>query len=199
MRAACVLLAFCFFVFGGGASKLASPKNPEEVVRFPLNRKPRILLQLAPHVSHKIKLTVTGGCANASGDYKWLSSDVTVVAVSSYGVIQAKSPGISTVKAVSTCDPLNFDEIVVKVFASQDLCYDMDGMEPMVDNDQPEPSYFSMPKFQTRQCFNLIMLLESLATFTIIIYNRCLKKRKKQHSKKRYRRPLRRRLGARWP
>ncbi|ESQ51561.1 hypothetical protein EUTSA_v10017271mg [Eutrema salsugineum] len=194
MRAACVLLAFCFFVFGGGASKLASPKNPEEVVRFPLNRKPRILLQLAPHVSHKIKLTVTGGCANASGDYKWLSSDVTVVAVSSYGVIQAKSPGISTVKAVSTCDPLNFDEIVVKVFASQDLCYDMDGMEPMVDNDQPEASYFSKPKHKTRQCLNLIVLVSYLAPVTIfILYNDCLKKHNNQYSKKRYRRSLRRR------
>ncbi|XP_019087259.1 PREDICTED: uncharacterized protein LOC104727469 [Camelina sativa] len=67
-----------------------------------------------------------------------------ILDVSSYGVIQAKRPGIATVKAVSTCDPHNFDEIVVKVFPSQDACYDMDDMDHKLDNDLSEPIYESI-------------------------------------------------------
>ena len=43
----------------------------------------------------------------ASGDYKWLSSDMRIVYVSSYG----KRPGIAIVKTVSNRDPQNFDEV----------------------------------------------------------------------------------------
>lgn len=51
------------------------------------------------------------GCAKASSDYKWFTSDMTILSVSAYGIIQAKRPGIATVKVVSTFDSQNFDEV----------------------------------------------------------------------------------------
>ncbi|XP_013619330.1 PREDICTED: nuclear pore complex protein GP210-like isoform X4 [Brassica oleracea var. oleracea] len=75
--ATCVHLGFCFLVTVmlsvGVASVLGytnGHKNPEEIsetVQFTLNIKPKILLQWAPHASHKIKLAVRGGCPKASG------------------------------------------------------------------------------------------------------------------------------------
>ena len=69
--ATCVHLGFCFLVTVmlsvGVASVLGytnGHKNPEEIsetVQFTLNIKPKILLQWAPHASHKIKLAVRGG------------------------------------------------------------------------------------------------------------------------------------------
>lgn len=42
------------------------------------------------------------------------------MALSSDGVIQAKSPGIATVKATSTCDPQIYDEVMIQI--NQILC-----------------------------------------------------------------------------
>ncbi|WZZ64204.1 hypothetical protein YC2023_075574 [Brassica napus] len=75
---------------------------------------PQILLPWTPSCQ-EMQLIVTGGCAKASSDYKWLTSDTSIVSVSPYGIIKAKRPGIATVKVVSTIEPQNFDEIFVKV------------------------------------------------------------------------------------
>ncbi|KAL1216051.1 Nuclear pore complex protein [Cardamine amara subsp. amara] len=89
-----------------------------EKVQFKLNSEddtPKILLPWTPAVYQEMELLVTGGCAKASGDYKWFTSDMSILSVSAYGIIQAKRPGIATVKVVSTFDSQNFDEVVVEV------------------------------------------------------------------------------------
>uniref|UniRef100_A0A1J3FYN3 BIG2 domain-containing protein n=1 Tax=Noccaea caerulescens TaxID=107243 RepID=A0A1J3FYN3_NOCCA len=131
--AVCILVMAMLYVGGPSASN-EDNKNPSDIVRITLNRKPMIFLQWTPHVSQEIKLNVRGGGGGCGNVTKWGSSNRRIVDVSSYGVIQGKSPGIATVRAVSTCDPQSFDEIVVKVFASdeEDVCYDMDDMEPPI-------------------------------------------------------------------
>ena len=59
------------------------------------------------------------GCAKASSDYKWFTSDVSILSVSAYGIIQAKRPGIATVKVVSTFDSQNFDEVRLHLLIPQ--------------------------------------------------------------------------------
>ncbi|CAA7024850.1 unnamed protein product [Microthlaspi erraticum] len=106
---------------GGASPSDGNDKNPSDLVRFTLNRKPMILLQWTPHVSREIKLNVRrGGCANATN---WRSSNRNIVDVSSYGVIQGKSSGIATVKAVSTCYPQGFDECSSDVVLEARLCW----------------------------------------------------------------------------
>ncbi|ESQ46942.1 hypothetical protein EUTSA_v10027618mg [Eutrema salsugineum] len=89
-----------------------------EKVQFILNSEDdtaKILLPWTPSVYQEMELTVTGGCAKASSDYKWFTSDMSILSVSAYGIIQAKRPGIATVKVVSTFDSQNFDEVIVEV------------------------------------------------------------------------------------
>ncbi|XP_010435974.1 PREDICTED: nuclear pore complex protein GP210-like [Camelina sativa] len=89
-----------------------------EKVQFTLNSEddiPKILLPWTPAVYQEMELIVTGGCAKASSDYKWFTSDMSILSVSAYGTIQAKRPGIATVKVVSTFDSQNFDEVIVEV------------------------------------------------------------------------------------
>ncbi|KAF7130117.1 hypothetical protein RHSIM_Rhsim10G0015700 [Rhododendron simsii] len=74
-----------------------------------------ILLPWAPSVYQELDLKATGGCAKASSDYKWFSSDMTTVSVSAHGVVQAKKPGKATIKVVSIFDPINYDEVVIEV------------------------------------------------------------------------------------
>nr|XP_016476217.1 PREDICTED: nuclear pore complex protein GP210-like [Nicotiana tabacum] len=74
-----------------------------------------ITLPWAPGVYQELELKVTGGCAMVSGDYRWFSSDMSIVSVSASGIVQAKRPGKVTIKAVSVFDSLNYDEIVVEV------------------------------------------------------------------------------------
>ncbi|KAI8533615.1 hypothetical protein RHMOL_Rhmol10G0023300 [Rhododendron molle] len=74
-----------------------------------------ILLPWAPSVYQELDLKATGGCAKASSDYKWFSSDMTTVSVSAHGVVQAKKPGKATIKVVSIFDPMNYDEVVIEV------------------------------------------------------------------------------------
>ncbi|XVF14043.1 hypothetical protein REPUB_Repub09cG0022600 [Reevesia pubescens] len=74
-----------------------------------------IRLPWAPAIFQEMELKATGGCAKASSDYKWFSSDVTVISVTAYGVVQAKKPGKATVKVVSSFDSFNYDEVVVEV------------------------------------------------------------------------------------
>ncbi|CAN4080170.1 unnamed protein product [Withania somnifera] len=74
-----------------------------------------ITLPWAPGVYQELELKVTGGCAVVSGDYRWFSSDMAIVSVSAFGIVQAKRPGKVTIKAVSVFDSLNYDEIVVEV------------------------------------------------------------------------------------
>lgn len=51
------------------------------------------------------------GCATTPAEYRWLSSDSSILSVSNMGVVQAKRPGKATVKVVSIFDNLNFDEV----------------------------------------------------------------------------------------
>ncbi|CAN4082059.1 unnamed protein product [Withania somnifera] len=74
-----------------------------------------ITLPWAPGVYQELELKVTGGCAMVSGDYKWFSSDMAIVSVSTFGIVQAKRPGKVTIKAVSVFDSLNYDEMIVEV------------------------------------------------------------------------------------
>ncbi|CAA7020670.1 unnamed protein product [Microthlaspi erraticum] len=139
---------------GGASASNGDNKNPSDLVRITLNRKPMILLQLTPHVSQEIKLNVRGGsCGNTT---KWRSSSRRIVDVSSDGVIQGKSPGIATVKAVSTCDPQSFDEIYVKVFASdeEDVSYDMDDMEP--------------PIYKSAVCIDRTIVIHGVFTYILL-------------------------------
>ena len=52
------------------------------------------------------------GCAKASNDYKWFSSDMSTVSVSASGVVQAKKPGKATIEVLSVFDSLNYDEVM---------------------------------------------------------------------------------------
>lgn len=74
-----------------------------------------ILLPWAPAVYQEMELKATGGCAIASSDYKWFSSDMAIVSLSAYGIVQSKKPGKAIVKVVSIFDPFNYDEVVVEV------------------------------------------------------------------------------------
>lgn len=76
----------------------------------------RIVLPWAPGVHQEMELKATGGCATLSSDYKWFSSDMAIVSVSASGIVEAKNPGRATIKAVSSFDSLNFDEVVVEVY-----------------------------------------------------------------------------------
>ncbi|XP_065877577.1 nuclear pore complex protein GP210 isoform X2 [Euphorbia lathyris] len=75
----------------------------------------KILLPWAPGVHQEVVLKASGGCAKASSDYKWFSSDAAIVSISELGVVQAKKPGKATVRVVSIFDSFNYDEVIVEV------------------------------------------------------------------------------------
>ncbi|XP_047338499.1 nuclear pore complex protein GP210 [Impatiens glandulifera] len=79
------------------------------------NISPSILLPWAPGIYQELELKVIGGCGKVASDYKWFSSDVDIVSVSAYGVLQAKKPGKAVIKVVSIIDQLNFDEVATEV------------------------------------------------------------------------------------
>lgn len=74
-----------------------------------------IRLPWAPAIYQEVDLKATGGCAKATSDYRWFSSDTATVSVSASGVVQAKKPGKATVKVISVFDALNYDEVVIEV------------------------------------------------------------------------------------
>ncbi|KAH9624818.1 hypothetical protein KSS87_018134 [Heliosperma pusillum] len=74
-----------------------------------------LLLPWSPDVYQEAELYAVGGCGKTSFDYKWLSSDDSIVSVSGMGVVQAKRPGKASVKVVSIYDSLNFDEVMIEV------------------------------------------------------------------------------------
>ncbi|XP_054801518.1 nuclear pore complex protein GP210 [Prosopis cineraria] len=74
-----------------------------------------ILLPWVPSVYQEVELKAIGGCAEAASDYKWLSTDTSIVSVSAVGVVQARKPGKATIKVLSIYDSLNYDEVVVDV------------------------------------------------------------------------------------
>ncbi|KAG8634965.1 hypothetical protein MANES_17G112100v8 [Manihot esculenta] len=88
-------------------------------VKFSLDRtigtSQNIFLPWVPSVYQEMELKALGGCAQVSSDYKWFSSDVTVVSISASGIIQAKKPGKATIRVASICDPFNYDEVIVEV------------------------------------------------------------------------------------
>ncbi|XP_016903284.2 nuclear pore complex protein GP210 isoform X1 [Cucumis melo] len=90
-----------------------------EQVRFILDNRSgvsrNIFLPWTPSVYQEVLLKATGGCAKTSSDYKWFSSDISVVTVSASGVVQAKKSGKATVKVLSIFDSSNFDEVVIEV------------------------------------------------------------------------------------
>ncbi|CAN6930889.1 unnamed protein product [Brassica oleracea] len=109
----CFFLSLDLFIFWQDLPRVC------EQVEFTSNNiedgTPQILLPWTPSSCQEMQLAVTGGCAKASSDYLWLTSDESIISLSPYGVIKAKRPGIATVMAVSTSEPQNFDEILVKV------------------------------------------------------------------------------------
>ncbi|KAJ4729295.1 nuclear pore complex protein [Melia azedarach] len=74
-----------------------------------------ILLPWVPGIYQEVELKAIGGCAKASSDYKWFSSDMGTVSITASGVVQAKKPGKATVKVVSIFDSFNYDEVVIEV------------------------------------------------------------------------------------
>ncbi|KAF4381614.1 hypothetical protein F8388_021242 [Cannabis sativa] len=69
-----------------------------------------IILPWAPNVFQELELKASGGCAKASKDYKWVSSDMSTISVSTSGVVQAKKPGKATIRVLSIFDSFNYDE-----------------------------------------------------------------------------------------
>ncbi|XP_022934341.1 nuclear pore complex protein GP210 isoform X2 [Cucurbita moschata] len=90
-----------------------------ERVRFSLDDRNgvsrSIFLPWTPSVYQEVLLEATGGCAKTLSDYKWFSSDISVVTVSASGIVQAKKFGKATVKVLSIFDSSNFDEVVIEV------------------------------------------------------------------------------------
>uniref|UniRef100_A0A2P2KNT8 Uncharacterized protein MANES_17G112100 n=1 Tax=Rhizophora mucronata TaxID=61149 RepID=A0A2P2KNT8_RHIMU len=74
-----------------------------------------IVLPWAPAVYQEVELRAIGGCAKASNDFKWFSSDPATLSISTFGVVQAKKPGKATVRVVSIFDSFNYDEVVIEV------------------------------------------------------------------------------------
>lgn len=74
-----------------------------------------ILLPWAPSVYQELELKAAGGCSMSSGDYKWFSSDMSVVYVSAHGIVQSKRPGKAIIKVVSIFDSFNYDEVEIEV------------------------------------------------------------------------------------
>ncbi|CAN7097722.1 unnamed protein product [Brassica rapa subsp. narinosa] len=109
----CFFLSLDLFIFWQDLPRVC------EQVEFTSNNiedgTPQILLPWTPSSCQEMQLAVTGGCAKASSDYLWLTSDESIISLSPNGVIKAKKPGVATVIAVSTSEPHNFDEILVKV------------------------------------------------------------------------------------
>ncbi|EXC20346.1 hypothetical protein L484_020567 [Morus notabilis] len=88
-------------------------------VKFDLNKRSgapqSLLLPWAPGVYQEVELSASGGCAKASNDYKWFSSDMSIISVSASGVVQAKKPGKATIRVLSVFDSFNYDEVVIEV------------------------------------------------------------------------------------
>lgn len=80
-----------------------------------------ILLPWSPDVYQEVVLNAIGGCAKTSGDYRWFSSDSSILSVSAMGVVQAKRPGKAIVKVLSVYDGLNFDEVAIEVSVPSDM------------------------------------------------------------------------------
>ncbi|XP_048503398.1 nuclear pore complex protein GP210 isoform X3 [Beta vulgaris subsp. vulgaris] len=74
-----------------------------------------IMLPWSPDIYQEAELNAAGGCATTPAEYRWLSSDSSILSVSNMGVVQAKRPGKATVKVVSIFDNLNFDEVSIEV------------------------------------------------------------------------------------
>ncbi|KAK4782397.1 hypothetical protein SAY86_016499 [Trapa natans] len=74
-----------------------------------------ILLPWAPGIHQEVQLEAIGGCVKASTDFKWFSSDMGVLSISTSGVIQVKKLGKAVVKVTSALDPFNYDEVIVEV------------------------------------------------------------------------------------
>ncbi|KAI4366879.1 hypothetical protein MLD38_022689 [Melastoma candidum] len=75
----------------------------------------RIVLPSSHAIYQEMQLKAAGGCAKAATDYKWFSSDMSILSVSTVGVIQAKKPGSATIKVQSVFDSLNYDEVSIEV------------------------------------------------------------------------------------
>ncbi|KAF3328130.1 nuclear pore complex protein GP210 [Carex littledalei] len=74
-----------------------------------------VRLPWVPGIFQELKLKPVGGCGRSLTDFKWFSSDESIISISSSGVAYARGPGEATVKAESTYDSLNYDEVVISV------------------------------------------------------------------------------------
>lgn len=74
-----------------------------------------IMLPWAPAIYQEVQLKAVGGCGKVVTDFKWFSSDTSILSVSTSGVVQAKKPGKSTIKVLSVYDSFNYDEVIVEV------------------------------------------------------------------------------------
>uniref|UniRef100_A0ACD5XVX7 Uncharacterized protein n=1 Tax=Avena sativa TaxID=4498 RepID=A0ACD5XVX7_AVESA len=74
-----------------------------------------IRLPWVPGVHQEVKLTAVGGCGRTMEDYKFFSSDESIVSIYDSRTIRAKKPGQAVIKVFSAFDSLNFDEVIIEV------------------------------------------------------------------------------------
>ncbi|WOG84886.1 hypothetical protein DCAR_0104071 [Daucus carota subsp. sativus] len=86
-----------------------------EQVKFVTENRSRIT------ISQEVELKVTGGCAVSSSNYKWFSTDMSIVSVSPNGIVQPKQPGKAVITVVSIYDTFNNDEVEIEVASSLNL------------------------------------------------------------------------------
>ncbi|XP_072999237.1 nuclear pore complex protein GP210 [Typha latifolia] len=72
-------------------------------------------LPWVPGVCQELELKAIGGCGGTLEDYKWFSSDETIVSISALGFVCARRPGKATITVFSTFDIINSDEVVIDI------------------------------------------------------------------------------------
>ncbi|MCO5578576.1 hypothetical protein L7F22_032420 [Adiantum nelumboides] len=84
---------------------LSEKGETDKVLNLPWNAK----------IVQAYQLKVLGGCGDQPSYYRWFSLDPTTVTVNSYGLVHAKGPGYSVVRAMALTNPSNVDEVKVQV------------------------------------------------------------------------------------
>ncbi|KAK8953612.1 hypothetical protein KSP40_PGU015368 [Platanthera guangdongensis] len=70
-----------------------------------------IYIPWAPGIYQEVELKATGGCGNLF----WSSTNEEIASVTASGFVMARMPGTTTIKVISLCDSINYDEVVLEV------------------------------------------------------------------------------------